>query len=103
MEVGRGSRGETLLVALLRALDDELGMLDAEHAGTLGEGPGLLERFAEASSWVRGKRVRWKRVAAILASRWDWRPQDFFACGQGRWRVSSTVLSGGVREAEVES
>lgn len=40
---------EALAVALLRALDRELGLL--------GTTPGVLERFAAGSSWVRGKQV----------------------------------------------
>ena len=92
LEVSR----QALLIALLRALDRELDALDREHAG-MREGADILERFASASSWVRGKAVRvpedggYTGVTAGLDSRGfllvD--PHD------GRRR---TVLSGGVRE-----
>lgn len=87
---------QDLLIALLRALDHELHVLELEHAGML-DGAGILERFARASSWVRGKRVRvpedggYTGVTAGLDSR------GFLLvdADDGRRR---TVLSGGVRE-----
>jgi BirA family transcriptional regulator, biotin operon repressor / biotin---[acetyl-CoA-carboxylase] ligase len=55
-ESGRAWRREKLLVEFLKALKREIELLEAELRGA-STGPGLLERFAAASSWVRGKRV----------------------------------------------
>jgi BirA family biotin operon repressor/biotin-[acetyl-CoA-carboxylase] ligase len=87
---------QTLLIAFLRALDRELDELDREYAG-LGSGPGLLKRFGEASTWVRGKRVQvpeeggYTGLTAGLDSRGFLLVDD----DDGTRR---TVLSGGVRE-----
>jgi BirA family biotin operon repressor/biotin-[acetyl-CoA-carboxylase] ligase len=87
---------QTLLIALLRALDRELDELDREYAG-LGSGSGLLKRFGEASTWVRGKRVQvpeeggYTGLTAGLDSRGFLLVDD----DDGTRR---TVLSGGVRE-----
>jgi BirA family transcriptional regulator, biotin operon repressor / biotin---[acetyl-CoA-carboxylase] ligase len=94
MEGARTER-QPLLIALLRALDRELALLEQEHAG-LGEGPGVLERFEAASSWVRGKEVQvpehggYTGVTAGL----DNRGFLLVDTGSGERR---TVLSGGVR------
>jgi BirA family biotin operon repressor/biotin-[acetyl-CoA-carboxylase] ligase len=62
-------------------------------------GSGLLERFAEASSWVRGKRVRvdegggYTGVTAGLDARG-------FLLVDGEDGLRRTVLSGGVRELD---
>lgn len=87
---------QAILIALLRALDSELHMLEREHVG-LHEGIGILGRFASASSWVRGKHVRvpedggYTGVTAGLDSR------GFLLVDSddGKRR---TVLSGGVRD-----
>jgi BirA family biotin operon repressor/biotin-[acetyl-CoA-carboxylase] ligase len=87
---------QALLIALLRALDRELYELDREHAG-LNSGAGLLSRFAEASSWVNGKRVHvpeeggYTGVTAGLDDRG-------FLLVEDDAGVRRTVLSGGVRE-----
>ncbi|HEY5382908.1 MAG TPA: biotin--[acetyl-CoA-carboxylase] ligase [Acidobacteriaceae bacterium] len=87
---------QTLLVALLRAIDREMDRLDREHAG-LNEGPGILARFDAASSWVRGKCVRvpenggYTGVTAGLNSRG-------FLLVETDDGKRHTVLSGGVRE-----
>ncbi len=59
-ESGERISREAMLAALLRRLDAEVGSLSVNGAE-------LLERFAEASSWVRGKRVRVDEVVDILA------------------------------------
>jgi BirA family biotin operon repressor/biotin-[acetyl-CoA-carboxylase] ligase len=95
---GRVNR-QALLIALLRALDRELYELDREHAG-LSSGAGLLSRFAQASSWVHGKRVHvpedggYTGVTAGLDDRG-------FLLVEDDAGVRRTVLSGGVREVEV--
>ena len=87
---------QTLLVALLRALDHELHALDREHAG-MCEGPGILERFTEASTWVRGRRVRVPESGGYtgVTAGLDDRGFLLVDSDDGRRR---TVLSGGVRE-----
>jgi BirA family biotin operon repressor/biotin-[acetyl-CoA-carboxylase] ligase len=96
LESGHSVGREELLVALLRALDDELVMLDEEEEGAVRNG-GLLERLAMASTWVRGKRVRvgeadgYTGVTAGLSAEGFLRVQ----ADDGTERM---VLSGGVRE-----
>jgi BirA family biotin operon repressor/biotin-[acetyl-CoA-carboxylase] ligase len=96
MESGGEISREALLIALLRALDDEIGLLVQEYRGAAA-GTGLLERFTEASSWVRGKRVKveegggYTGVTAGLDARG-------FLLVDGDDGVMRTVLSGGVRE-----
>lgn len=94
---GAASLGrQKLLIAFLRELDRELDALDRENAG-LSDGPGLPRRFAEASPWVSGKRVRvpedggYTGVTAGLDARGFLLVED----ESGRMR---TVLSGGVRD-----
>ena len=87
---------QRLLIAFLRELDRELDALDRENAG-LSDGPRLLSRFAEASSWVCGKQVQvpedggYTGVTAGLDARGFLLVED----ESGRMR---TVLSGGVRD-----
>lgn len=96
LEGARNVSRQTLLIAFLRALDRELDELDRENAG-LGSDPRLLTRFAEASSWVCGKRVQvpedggYTGLTAGLDSRG-------FLLVDGDDGVRRTVLSGGVRE-----
>lgn len=96
IEGAPGVRRQPLLIALLRALDRELDLLDREHAG-VHDGPGVLERFAEASSWVRGKRVRVPEEGGYtgLTAGLDSRGFLLVDADDGSRR---TVLSGGVRE-----
>ena len=70
MEVGHRIARRDLLIALLRALDDELGMLDAEHAGTLDEGRGCWKGLRRLRAGWTASASGWERVTAILASRW---------------------------------
>jgi len=99
MEATREVSREGLLIELLRGLDEELGRLDAEHAEALDDNgdDGLLERFAAASTWVRGRRVRvgeadgYTGVTAGLS-------RDGFLFVDGEDGTRRTVLSGGVRE-----
>jgi BirA family biotin operon repressor/biotin-[acetyl-CoA-carboxylase] ligase len=89
IETGHQWPREALLASLLRAIEREVVNLEAEP-GT------LLERFTEASSWVRGKRVRvgeedgYTGVTAGLDARGFLR----VLADDGSMR---TVLSGGVR------
>jgi BirA family biotin operon repressor/biotin-[acetyl-CoA-carboxylase] ligase len=89
-ETGSAWPREALLAALLRALDHEIHLLETEAAG-------LLERFANASSWVRGKRVfvgendGYTGVTSGLDA-------NGFLLVEDDNGVRHTVLSGGVRE-----
>ncbi len=93
--LGRLFSREALLAAVLRRLDDEIRLL--LHACGGDDGRELLERFAKASSWVSGKRVRveesggYTGVTAGLDARG-------FLLVDGEDGVRHTVLSGGVRE-----
>ena len=91
-DVGR----QTLLIALLRALDRELDELDREYAG-LASGPGLLTRFGEASSWVRGKRVQVPEEGGYTGLTTGLDPRGFLLVNSDDG-VLRTVRSGGVRE-----
>lgn len=96
LEGAREMSRQRLLITFLRELDRELDALDRENAG-IADGPGILERFAEASTWVRGKRVQvpedggYTGVTAGLDNRGFLLVED----ESGRIR---TVLSGGVRD-----
>lgn len=96
LEGARSVSRQALLIAFLRALDRELDELDREYAG-LGSGPSLLNRFGEASSWVRGKRVRVPEEGGYtgLTAGLDARGFLLVDDDDGTRR---TVLSGGVRE-----
>jgi len=91
IESRRAVRRETLLIALLQALERELQLL------TQTDGSNLLDRFVAASTWARGKRVRveenggYTGVTAGLDTRG-------FLLVEGDDGVLRTVLSGGVRE-----
>ena len=75
---------ETLLANLLLALDAEITLLEAELHDAARGAP-LLERFAAASSWVQGMRVRVDEEGGYTGEdRWA-RPQGFPA-GAGRRR-----------------
>ena len=56
MEGGSRVSRESILVSMLRTLEDEIELLREKDKKLAANG--LLRRFTEASSWVRGKRVR---------------------------------------------
>lgn len=87
---------QALLVALLRALDREMDLLDREHAG-LREGPGILARFDAASSWVRGKRVFVPEEGGYTGVTTGLNSRGFLLVETDDGK-QCTVLSGGVRE-----
>jgi BirA family biotin operon repressor/biotin-[acetyl-CoA-carboxylase] ligase len=96
IESGGAVSREALLIALLQWLDQEIALLVREYREEIVEN-GLLERFAEASSWVRGKRVSvdeeggYTGVTAGLDGRG-------FLLVDGDDGVLHTVISGGVRK-----
>ena len=87
---------QTLLIALLRALDRELDELDREYAG-LSTGESILKRFAKASSWVQGKRVQVPEDGGYTGVTVGLDFRGFLLVDDDQ-RVRRTVLSGGVRE-----
>lgn len=95
-ESGRAVPREMLLVALLRSLDEEIRLLIRQYRGMLN-GPGLLERFATASTWVRGKRVRVDEDGGYTGVTDGLDTRGFLRVA-GDDGVLHTVLSGGVRE-----
>jgi BirA family biotin operon repressor/biotin-[acetyl-CoA-carboxylase] ligase len=86
---------EQILAEFLRALEKEIGLLEAELRGE-SVGPGLLERFAAASSWVRGKRVKVDESGGYTGVT-DGLDARGFLRVIGDDGVLHTVLSGGVR------
>jgi BirA family biotin operon repressor/biotin-[acetyl-CoA-carboxylase] ligase len=96
MESGGMVSREALLGALLRALDKEISLLVQEHRGEIA-GTSLLERFAEASSWVRGKRVKVEEGGGYTGVTNGLDGRGFLQV-DGDDGVVHTVLSGGVRE-----
>jgi BirA family biotin operon repressor/biotin-[acetyl-CoA-carboxylase] ligase len=85
---------ETLLYHLILALDDEIRALESELSGQ--SAPSLLARFTQASTWVRGKRVRVDESGGYtgLTAGLDERG---FLLVNGDDGILHTVLSGGVR------
>jgi len=95
-ESGRTWPREEVLVEFLRALQRETDQLEAELRGA-SSGPGLLERFAAASSWVRGKQVRVDEGGGYTGVTDGLDARGFLRVA-GTDDVLHTVLSGGVRE-----
>jgi BirA family biotin operon repressor/biotin-[acetyl-CoA-carboxylase] ligase len=88
---GERVRREPVLANLLQSLERELDLLETDG------GSNLPERFAAASSWVKGKRVRVEEGGGYegVTSGLDARG---FLQVDGDDGVRRTVLSGGVRE-----
>ena len=82
---------QSLLIALLRALDYELTQLEAQQ-------PDLLERFTSASSWVQGKRVHVPEQGGYTGTTAGLDDRGFLQV-DAEDGTRRTVLSGGVREA----
>lgn len=94
-ESGKRWAREPILVEFLRALHNEIAWLEAELRGTPVEAP-LLERFAAASSWVRGKRVRVEEAGGYTGVTDGLDARGFLRVA-GDDGALHTVLSGGVR------
>ena len=86
---------EPVVIELLRALDQQIHLLEDELRGATTS-PKLLERFEVASSWVRGKRVRVDEDGGYTGVTTGLDPRGFL-CVAGDDGESHTVLSGGVR------
>jgi BirA family transcriptional regulator, biotin operon repressor / biotin---[acetyl-CoA-carboxylase] ligase len=94
-ESGRKWARELILVEFLRALDKEIEWLEAELHGTAIDA-GLLDRYAAASSWVRGKRVRVEEAGGYTGVTDGLDARGFLRVA-GDDGTLHTVLSGGVR------
>jgi BirA family transcriptional regulator, biotin operon repressor / biotin---[acetyl-CoA-carboxylase] ligase len=94
-ESGKPWARERILVEFLRALEREIAMLEAELRGLLTD-PRLLDRFAAASSWVRGKRVSVDEGGGYTGVTDGLDTRGFLRVA-GDDGVLHTVLSGGVR------
>lgn len=97
-ESGRAVSRDELLIALLCALDEEIQLLIWQHRG-IHDGRGLLERFADASTWVKGKRVHVDEDGGYTGMT-DGLDSRGFLQVAGDDGVRHTVLSGGVREQQ---
>jgi BirA family biotin operon repressor/biotin-[acetyl-CoA-carboxylase] ligase len=96
-EGGEAVSRAALLIALLRSLDEEVRLLTEESRGAF-DGAGLLERFAAASTWVRGKRVHVDEDGGYTGVT-DGLDSRGFLRVAGDDGVMRTVISGGVRES----
>lgn len=94
-ESGRSWAREQVLVEFLRVLEKELTLLEAELRGAM-RGPALLDRFASASSWVRGKRVSVDEAGGYTGVTDGLDARGFLRVA-GDDGMLHTVLSGGVR------
>jgi len=87
---GEPQSRNVLMIAILRALDLELTQLEAHQ-------PDLLDRFAAASSWVRGKRVQVPEQGGYTGTTAGLDPNGYLLVDVDD-HTQRTVLSGGVRE-----
>jgi BirA family biotin operon repressor/biotin-[acetyl-CoA-carboxylase] ligase len=94
-ESGRPWARDELLVEFLRALENEVRLLDGE-VRQRSLGVGLLERFAAASSWVRGKQVRVEEGGGYTGVTDGLDTRGFLQVA-GDDGLLHTVMSGGVR------
>lgn len=94
-ETGNFIAREQLLVAFLINLNEEISLLELELCGGF-TGTGLLKRFAVASSWVRGKRVKVDEDGGYTGETAGLDSRGFLQV-VGDDGVLRTVLSGGVR------
>jgi BirA family biotin operon repressor/biotin-[acetyl-CoA-carboxylase] ligase len=88
---GQQQSRNTLLRAILRALDLELTHLESHT-------PDILARFTAASTWVRGKRVHVPEQGGYTGITAGLNPHGYLLVDADD-HTQRTVLSGGVREA----
>jgi BirA family transcriptional regulator, biotin operon repressor / biotin---[acetyl-CoA-carboxylase] ligase len=86
---------ERVLIELLRALDQEIRLLEDELRGTSNHSH-LLGRFEAASSWARGKRVRVDENGGYTGVTTGLDSRGFLRVAGDDGELH-TVLSGGVR------
>lgn len=93
-ETARTHQRERLLVELLQQLQHQMNLLQSELSGATP--PSLLQRFAEASSWVHGKPVSVDEGGGYTGVTTGLNARGFLQV-IGDDGVQHTVLSGGVR------
>jgi BirA family transcriptional regulator, biotin operon repressor / biotin---[acetyl-CoA-carboxylase] ligase len=93
-ETGRTWQREQLLVDLLQQLQQQIDLLQSELSGTTP--PSLLQRFTEASTWVRGKPVSVDEGGGYTGVTTGLDARGFLQV-IGDDGLQHTVLSGGVR------
>jgi BirA family biotin operon repressor/biotin-[acetyl-CoA-carboxylase] ligase len=94
-ESGKQWSRELILIELLRALEKEIALLEAELRRTSTEAS-LLKRFAASSTWVHGKCVSVEEAGGYTGVT-DGLDSRGFLRVAGDDGVLHTVLSGGVR------
>jgi BirA family biotin operon repressor/biotin-[acetyl-CoA-carboxylase] ligase len=94
-ETGKSWSREPILIEFLRALENQLALLEAELRGS-STNPRLLDRFTAASSWVRGKPVSVDEAGGYTGVTDGLDTRGFLRVA-GDDGVLHTVLSGGVR------
>jgi BirA family biotin operon repressor/biotin-[acetyl-CoA-carboxylase] ligase len=95
LESGREYSRESLLVPLLRHLDDEVQRLQQQSQG-LNAGEGLYDRFTAVSTWVSGKHVSVDECGGYTGWTRGLNAEGFLLVEDETGTVR-TVLSGGVR------
>lgn len=95
IQSGRKFLREQILAAFLGHLETELAGLDKAYRGT-ENGPDIMRRFAEASSWAVGKRVKVGEAEGYTGTTRGLDSQGFLLVEDDDGLVR-TVLSGGVR------
>ena len=88
---------QQLLIALLKALDHEIDLLEKQYRGAVN-GRETRERFMAASSWVLGKRVHVPEQGGYTGRTAGLDDRGFLLVDADDG-VRRTVFSGGVREA----
>jgi len=101
LESGREFDREPLLASMLKYLDEEVKVMRRDFVGLHGGTP-LYKRFAMASTWVSGKRVRVEERDGQSGGYTGWTrgldPNGFLRVEDDTGNIR-TVLSGGVRSA----
>jgi BirA family transcriptional regulator, biotin operon repressor / biotin---[acetyl-CoA-carboxylase] ligase len=87
---------QALVIALLRALDHELTLLEDDAAAATADKP-LLERFTTSSDWVRGRRVQVPEQGGYTGTTAGLDAHGFLLVNADDG-TQRTVLSGGVRD-----
>lgn len=90
---------QALLIALLERVDWNVGQLEATARGQTAEAESVLARLAQASTWIRGKRVRVGEGGGYTGVTAGLDPHGFLLVENENGGLR-TVRSGGVREAD---
>ena len=96
LEGWQAANRQEVLIALLRQLHARLRELEEQYAGR-PQKPGIRAKLQEASTWIRGKRVRVPEEGGYTGTTAGLDPSGFLLV-EGDDGVRHTVRSGGVRE-----